>query len=76
MTHIQTSLIESLTSDLILMVHRRLSVSLVTAMKIVYGSDTFRALCDVKTELYKSSAMELYSILEDEKKYGKLVSSL
>lgn len=76
MTNIQTTLVESLTSDLILMVRQRLSVSLVAAMRIVYGSDTFRALCDADTELYKSSALELFSILDDERMYGKLVSKL
>lgn len=72
----QASLTESLTSELILMVRQRHSVSLVVAMRIVYGSDTFRALCDADTELYKSSALELFSILDDELRHGTLVSSL
>lgn len=76
MTNIQISLVESLTSELVAMVRQRLAVSLVAAMRIVYGSDTFKALCDEQTGLYKSSALELYSILDDERRYGKMISSI
>lgn len=74
MTNIQISLIENLTSELVMMVHERFGLSLISAMRVVYGSDTFRALSDTETLLYQSSAQELFCILDDERKYGQMVS--
>ena len=48
-------------------------ISIIDGMKIVYESQLFKLLQDVKTGLYQESPLFLYDMLKDELEYGRII---
>ena len=66
MTNDEQFLIESLTTELITLVMEEIGVDLQTAMDVVYCSDTYKKLLDVKTGLYFQSPYYVFDFLNSE----------
>ena len=71
MTNDEQFLIESLTTELIALVMEETGVDLQTAMDIVYRSDTYKKLLDIKTGLYFQSPRYVFDFLNSEIITGK-----
>lgn len=66
-------MVESVTADLVRMLVESRSFSMSKAFDIVYGSDTYKALQNPDTGLYFQSPGYVFSFLEDELRFGKMV---
>jgi hypothetical protein len=71
MTNDEQFLIESLTTELIALLMEEAGVDLQTAMDIVYRSDTYKKLLDIKTGLYFQSPRYVFDFLNSEIITGK-----
>lgn len=71
MTTTQQSLIDGITSDLILFAKSRFRLGIHDAMSLVYHSETFKLVCDVDNGLYTYSANYISDMLIDEVFTGK-----
>lgn len=66
---------EALTVELAESIMRDFGVSPATALGILYNSDTYAKLCDIRTGLFFQSANYVYSFLKEELRTGKMVQS-
>lgn len=66
-------LIEYQIQDIIEYIVEDMKVEYDEAMRIFYASQTFDKLSDVETGLYLESSAYVYSIFQDEYKFGKLI---
>ena len=67
----QDLLIQCLSTDLVTILVDEQNKTIEQALNIIYNSNTFEKICDIKTGLYRESAGYNYDILQDELKYGK-----
>lgn len=73
MTNTQRQLIEFSIQDLVRILVEDRKISIIDGMKIVYESQLFKLLQDVKTGLYQESPLFLYDMLKDELEYGRII---
>lgn len=66
-------LIEFQIQDIIGYIVEDMKVEYDEAMRILYNSQTFDKLCDTETGLYSESSAYVYSILQDELRFGFLI---
>lgn len=66
-------LIDSLVEQLALMAMEEYKLSIPEALDLVYNSQLYEKIMDLKTGLYYQSAKYNYELLRHEVKYGKIV---
>lgn len=71
----QEQLIEFIIQDIIRYLVADLRIEYDKAMNIFYNSDTFDKLQDTETGLYLESSAYVYSILQDEMNFGRIIQS-
>lgn len=67
-----TILQEELCADLVVIIMEEWHYSMQKALDVLYNSDTFSLIQDVKTGLYYQSPGYVYSFLEEELKRGRV----
>jgi hypothetical protein len=72
MTNDEQFLIESITTELILLVMEDFHYDMEAAMDSVYRSDTYAKLTDTRTGLYYQSPLYVYDLLRKELSKGNL----
>jgi hypothetical protein len=68
MTNDEQFLIDSITTELVILVMEDFHYGLEDSMDKVYTSDTYAKLVDVRTNLYTQSPLYIYDMLKEE--YG------
>ena len=68
-------LIEYITQDIVSWIMEEEKLSMEEALNHFYTSETFLKLTDQETGLYLDSSASVYSLYQDERKYGKLVQN-
>lgn len=66
MTNDDQFLIESITTELIVLVMQDYHLDMETAMDWVYNSETYAKLLDLRTGLYYQSPLYVYDFLKEE----------
>lgn len=64
--------IECLSTQLVEMIMNKYGWDIKKAIDVLYTSDTYRRLCDVKCGLYYESAVYLFSYLQNEIEDGEI----
>lgn len=68
-------LIEYITQDIVSWIMEEEKLSMEEALNHFYTSETFLKLTDQETGLYLDAPASVYSLYQDERKYGKLVQN-
>lgn len=71
----QEQLIEFIIQDIIRYLVADLHIEYDKAMNIFYNSETFDKLQDTETGLYLESSAYVYSILQDEMNFGRIIQN-
>lgn len=66
MTNDQQFLVDSITTELIVLLMQDLACSMEEAIEKVYTSDTYAKLIDIRTGLYCQSPLYVYDFLKNE----------
>ena len=61
----QDLLIEYCISELVEIIVEEKNIDYISAMNLLYNSNFFNKLCNLKTELYKEGSAYLYEIFKD-----------
>lgn len=64
---------EGVAKDLVLKLMEDYGCSIFCALDILYGSKTYKKICNEKTGLYYQESLYLYSFLKNEVETGKMV---
>ena len=71
----QGQLIEFCIQDIIESIVKEQHIEYDKAMEMFYSSQTFAKLNDIETGLYLESSDYIYTMLQDEKKYEKIIQA-
>ena len=68
----ETFMIEEIAKEIVLLLMKEHHVDMREALRLLYASDTYARLIDLKTGLYTQSTAYVYEYLEKELATGKL----
>ena len=68
-------LIEYIVQDIVSWIMEEENLSMEEALNCFYMSQTFIKLTDQKTGLYLDAPASVYSLYQDERKYGRLIQN-
>lgn len=68
-------MIEYMVEDLVELLTESRGIQYDEAMKIVYDSEVYSKLSDIKTGLYRESSAYVYGLLQDEQNFGHMVQA-
>ena len=68
----ETFMIEEISKDIVLLLMREHDMDMREAFRVLYTSDTYSRLIDLKTGLYAQSTAYVYEYLDNELATGKM----
>ena len=72
---VKKALIEGITQDIIAYLVEEDNISIKDAMEVLFNSEVFAKLSDIKTGLYRESSSYVVALLRDELLSGKFTQS-
>lgn len=68
----ETFMIEEMSKEIVLLLMKEHNMDMAEALRVLYTSDTYARLIDLKTGLYAQSTAYVYEYLETELATGKM----